>query len=60
LLSCANKGFRYLKLTGITKFKYEFKRINEMDSGGGGGGGGSSSSSSSSGKMTPSCKWRIG
>ena len=44
LLSCANQGFCYLNLTGITKFKYE--RKNEKDSG-------------LSSKMTPSCKWLI-
>ena len=42
--SCANKGFRYLNLTGIAKFKYE--RKNEKDSGG-------------SSKIRPSCKWLI-
>ena len=31
LLSCANWGFWYSNLTGITKFKYE--RKNEKDSG---------------------------
>ena len=31
LLSCANWGFCYSNLTGITKFKYE--RQNEKDSG---------------------------
>ena len=44
LLSCANKGFCYLNLAGITKFKYE--RRNGKDSG-------------RSSKMTPSCKWPI-
>ena len=44
LLSCANWGFCYLKLTGVTKFKYE--RKYEQDSG-------------CSSKMTPSCKWPI-
>ena len=42
LLSCADQGFCYLNLTGITKFKYE--RKNEKDSG-------------RSSKMMPSCKW---
>ena len=45
LFSCANEGFCYSNLTGITKFKYE--RKNEKDSG-------------RSSKMTPSCKWPIG
>ena len=31
LLSCANLGFCYFKLTGITQFKY--KRKNKMNSG---------------------------
>ena len=44
LLSFANKGFCYLILAGITKFKYERKIV--MDSG-------------RSSKMTPSCKWSI-
>ena len=44
LLSCANLGFCYLNLTGITKFEYE--RKNEKDSG-------------RISKMTPSCKWPI-
>ena len=44
LLSCANRDFCCLTLTGITKFKYE--RKNEKDSG-------------RSSKMTPSCKWPI-
>ena len=42
LLSCANQGFCYRNLTGITKLKYE--RKNEKDSG-------------RSSKMTSSCKW---
>ena len=44
LLSCANEGFCYSNLTGITKFKYE--RRNEKDSG-------------RRSKITPSCKWPI-
>ena len=44
LLSCANQGFCYSNLTGITKFKYE--RKNGEDYGRGS-------------KMTPSCKWPI-
>ena len=44
LLSCANLGFCYSKLTGITQFKY--KRKNEMNSG-------------LSGKKTSSSKWPI-
>ena len=44
LLSCANEGFCYSNLTGITKFKYE--RRNKKDSG-------------RSNKITPSCKWPI-
>ena len=44
LLSCANWGFYYLNLAGISKFKNE--RKNEKYSG-------------RSGKMTPSCKWPI-
>ena len=44
LLSCANYGFCYLNLTGITKFKYEKK--TEKNSG-------------RSSKMTTSCKWPI-
>ena len=44
LLSCVNKGFCYLNLTEITKFKYE--RKNEKDSG-------------RSSTMTPSGKWPI-
>ena len=41
LLSCANEGFCYLNLAGITKFEYE--RKNKKDSG-------------RSSKITPSCK----
>ena len=44
LLSCANKGFCYLNLAGITKFICE--RKNEK-------------SSARHSKMTPSCKWPI-
>ena len=44
LLSCANEGFCYSNLTGITKFKYEGR--NEKDSG-------------RRSKITPSCKWPI-
>ena len=44
LLSCANEGFCYSNLTGITKVKYE--RRNEKDSG-------------RRSKITPSCKWPI-
>ena len=44
LFSCANQGFCYLNLAGITEFKY--KRTNEKDSG-------------HSSQMTPSCKWPI-
>ena len=44
LLSCANEGFCYSNLTGITKFKYE--RRNKKGSG-------------RSSKITPSCKWPI-
>ena len=44
LLSCANKGFCYLTLAGINKFKRE--RKNEKDSG-------------RSSEMTPSFKWPI-
>ena len=39
-----NKGFCFLNLAGITKFKYD--RKNEKDSG-------------RSSKMTPSCKWPV-
>ena len=42
LRSCANQGFCYRNLTGITKLKYE--RKNEKDSG-------------RNSKMTSSCKW---
>ena len=45
LLSCANWGFCYLNLTGITKSKYEKK--NEKNSG-------------LSSKMTLSCNWPTG
>ena len=45
LLSCANYGFCYLNLDGITKLKYEKK--NKKDSG-------------HFSKMMPSCKWPIG
>ena len=44
LLSCANKGFCYLKLAGITKFQYEKK--NEKNSG-------------RSSWMTPLGKWPL-
>ena len=44
LFSCANKGFFYLTLAGINKFRCE--RKNEKDSG-------------RSSEMTPSCKWPI-
>ena len=44
LFSCANQGFSYLNLAGITEFKY--KRTNEKDSG-------------HSSQMTPSCIWPI-
>ena len=44
LLSCANQGFCYLNLSGITRFNYE--RNNEKDFG-------------RSSKMTPSCKWSV-
>ena len=44
LFSCANQGFCYLNLAGITEFKY--KRTNEKDSG-------------HSSQMTPSCIWPI-
>ena len=44
LLSCANCGFCYLNLNGITKFKYE--RKNKKDSG-------------RTSKMTQSCKWSV-
>ena len=44
LFSCANQGFFYLNLAGITEFIY--KRTNEKDSG-------------HSSKMTPSCKLPI-
>ena len=42
LLSCANYGFCYLNLDGLTKLKYEKK--NRKDSG-------------HCSKMMPSCKW---
>ena len=44
LLSCANWGFYYLTLAGISKFTYERKKGKY---------------SGRSGKMTPSCKWPI-
>ena len=44
LLFCANYGFCYPNLTGITKFKYE--RKNEKDF-------------VRISKITPSCKWPI-
>ena len=44
LLSCANQGFCYLNLSGITRFNYE--RNNEKDFG-------------RSSEMTPSCKWSV-
>ena len=44
LLSCANCGFCYLYLNGITKFKYE--RKTKKDSG-------------RTSKMTLSCKWSV-
>ena len=44
LLSCANQGFCYLILGGITKFKYERKNVKD---------------SGRISKMTPSCKWPI-
>ena len=44
-LSCANYGFCYLNLAGITKFEYEKK--NEKGSG-------------RNSKITPLCKWSIG
>ena len=42
LLSCANEGFCYLILAGITKFKNERKNVRD---------------SGPSSKMTPLCKW---